>query len=186
MIWLVLGIALWWGAHLFKRVAPGPRAALQERMGNASKGFFAVLLVLSVVLMVIGFRRTELGQLWLPPEWTVHVNNVLMLLAVFLFGVSGSKSRLRSRLRHPQLSGFILWAVAHLLVNGDWASVILFGALLVWAVVEIVVLNARAPRPEPYAGGSVAGDIRLVVISLVVFAVIVLIHGWLGRWPLPT
>ena len=186
MLWLLLGIALWWGAHLFKRLAPGPRAALRDRMGDASKGLFAALLVVSVVLMVIGYRGTELGQIWTPPGWTVHLNNLLMLGSVFLFGVSGSKSRLRGRLRHPQLSGFILWAVAHLLVNGDWASVILFGLLLVWALVEIAVLNARAPRPEPYTGGSVAGDIRLVVISIVVFIAIVLVHGWLGPWPLPS
>ena len=186
MIWLILGLALWWGAHLFKRVAPGPRAAMSRRMGDASKGVFAVLLVTSVVLLVIGFRAAEFVPVWDPPPWTWHVNNLLMLVAVGLFGLGHSKSRLRGSLRHPQLTGFGLWCIAHLLVNGDVASLVLWGALLAWALVEMPLINAQEPSPEPFTGGTVAGDVRLVVITVVLFAVIGVLHGWLGRWPFPT
>ena len=186
MIWLILGLALWVGAHMLKRVAPGARARLQDRMGDASKGLIAAVLVLSVVLMVIGYRAADFVPLWQFPPWAIHVNNLLMLIAVALFGLGQSKSRLRGSLRHPQLTGFALWCVAHLLVNGDLASLVLWGVLLVWALVEMPLINARVAAPPRFEGGSLAGDIRLGVITLVVFAVIVLIHGWLGRWPLPT
>ncbi len=185
MIWLLLGLAIWVAAHMFKRVAPAARAAMQDRIGNASRGIFAVLLVLSVVLMVVGYRAVDFVPVWQPPAWTVHVNNLLMLAAVALFGLGSSKSRLRGTLRHPQLTGFSLWCIAHLLVNGDLASLILWGVLLVWALAEIPLINAREPRPAPFEGGSLAGDIRLGVITLVVYAVIAAIHTWLGYWPFP-
>ena len=183
MTLLVLGLALWWAAHLFKRVAPGTRASLSDSFGDKSKGIFAVLILVSVVLMVIGYRAAPWVDVWTPPFWLTHLNNLMILIAIVLMGMGSSKGRLRAAFRHPMLMGFSLWAVAHLLVNGDLASVVLFGGLVVWAVIEIMLINAREPdwtRPEP---GPPSGDVRLVVISLVVYAVIGLIHGWIGPWP---
>jgi len=185
MIWLILGIALWWGAHLYKRVAPAARSDLAEKMGDKAKGIFAVLIVLSVVLMVVGFRGAPTIAIYDPPFWMVHINNLLMLVAVILMGLGSSKSPLRAKMRHPMLTGVLIWAVAHLLVNGDLYSVILFGSMAVWALVEIRVINAAVPDYQPYAGGSNAGTLRLLVISAVVFAVIVAIHTWLGYRPFP-
>ena len=185
MIWLILGLLIWIGAHLLQRVAPGARAALTDRLGAGSKGVIAVILVVGIVLMVIGYRSAEFIPVYLPPAWGVHLNNLLMLIAVALMGLGHSKSRLKGALRHPMLIGVTVWAVAHLLVNGDLASLVLFGAMGLWALLEIRVINRAAPnwtRPE---GGTVAGDLRLGVITLVVFAVIVLIHGFIGPSPFP-
>ncbi|RVT82763.1 hypothetical protein DXV76_16135 [Rhodobacteraceae bacterium CCMM004] len=185
MTLLILGLILWIGAHMFKRLAPGGRAAMQEKMGDASKGVVAGVLVLSVVLMVLGYRWAEFIPVYDPPMWGVHLNNLGMLIAVGLFGLGSSKSPLRAKMRHPMLTGFALWAAVHLLVNGDLASVILFGALLIWALVEIPLINRAVPDYTPYQGGTTAGTIRLVVITVVVYLVIGLIHGWLGPWPFP-
>jgi hypothetical protein len=64
------------------------------------------------------------------------------------------------------------------------ASIVMWVVLLAWALAEIALINSRDPAPARFDGGTVAGDVRLGVISLVVFAVIVAIHGWLGPWPL--
>ena len=186
MTWLILGLAIWVVAHIFKRVAPAARASMQARAGSASKGVFAGALLLSVVLMVIGYRAAEFVPVWQPPAWTVHLNDLLMLPAIALFGLGSSKSRLRGTLRHPQLSGFATWCVAHLLVNGDVASLVLWGVLLVWALAEIPLINAREPAPPRFEGGSLKGDIRLGVITLVIYAVIAALHAWLGVWPFPS
>ena len=180
---LILGLAVWWVAHVFKRVAPGQRAALTEKLGDKSKGIFAVVLLASVVLMVIGYKQATFVTVWEPPHWLRHLNNAMMLVSVAFFGMGSSKGRLRAALRHPMLIGFMIWAVAHLLVNGDLASVVLFGGLLVWAVVQIMLINTREPvwdRPEP---GEPKGDVRLAVISLVVFIVIGVVHGLVGPSP---
>jgi uncharacterized membrane protein len=185
MTLLVIGVALWWVAHLFKRLAPGPRAALSDRMGDASKGVLAVALVVSIVLMVIGYRSAEFIPVWSPPGWTLHLNNLLMLVAIALLGLGNSKSRLNGIMRHPMTTGFGVWAFAHLLVNGDLASVILFGGLLAWAVVTPRVINRAVPDWTPPPKGNSAGDVKLIVITLVLYAVIAGIHTWLGYWPFP-
>ena len=179
MIWLVLGLVLWIGAHFFKRFAPGVRASL----GNAGKGLVALLSLGGIVLMVIGYRAADPVFLWQLGDWTRHLNNLLMLVAVALFGLGSSKSHLRGAMRHPMLTGVIVWAFAHLLVNGDAPSLVLFGGLGLWALAEMLVINRAEPEPAAFTGGTFAGDIRLIVISLVVYAVIAGIHTWLGYNP---
>lgn len=183
MTLLILGLLLWWAAHLTKRLAPGLRASLQERMGDASKGLIAVLLLLSVVLMTLGYQRYTGAFFWGRNAAMVGINNLLMLLAVYLFAASGLRTRITGIIRHPQLTGFKAWAVAHLLVNGDTASFILFGGLLAWAVVEVIVINRQTEPPVPPDNYPVANEVKAVIGTLVVFAVISGVHIWLGYNP---
>ena len=176
MTLLILGVALWWAAHLFKRLAPGPRA----RMGNAGRGVAAVLILLSVVLMVVGYRGAETVQLWHPPAFLTHVNNLLMVFAFYLYAADGLKTAVTRKIRHPQLTAFKTWTVAHLLVNGDLASVILFGGLLAWAVVSGIGLNRAQGDWTPPAARPAANEIKALVGALVVTVIVMLIHNWLG------
>jgi len=187
MIWIVAGLALWWGAHLFKRLAPGLRAG----MGEGGKGLVALALVASVVLMVWGYRGSDwLGiagadhiDLWYPPAFLTHVNNLLMLLALYLYAASGMKTRITRMIRHPQLTGFKTWAIAHLLVNGDLASVVMFGGLLAWAVVTVIVLNRTTARPALNPPAPLGKEIGAAVGAVVVMGAIGWVHNWLGVWP---
>ena len=179
MIWLILGVALWWGAHFFKRIAPDVRAG----MGEAGKGLVAALLLASLVLMVIGYRSADGAFFWGRSPAMVGINNLLMLLAFYSFGASAAKPAkvwLGTKIRHPQLTGFSLWAVAHLLVNGDMPSIILFGGLLVWALAEMAVINkAEGPwAPPPQAPAK--KEIVLLVVTVVLFSVTSGVHYWLG------
>lgn len=184
MTLLVSGILLWALVHMFKRLAPGARARLAERLPKgADRGVIAALLALSLVLIVIGYRRAEFVPVYDPLPGMGHLNNLLMLFAVMLMGMGSSRGRMRSWLRHPMLTGVVVWGVAHLLVNGDLASLLLFGGMSLWALAEMALINrAEGPwkRPEP---GPISGDVRLVVISLVLYAVIAGIHTWLGYNP---
>lgn len=184
MTLLIAGLVLWTAAHYFKRLMPAQRAA----MGTAGKGVMAVLLLGSVVLMVLGYRAAEFLPVWSPPGFMVHVNNTLMLVALFVYGSSaakGAKAWPATKIRHPQLVGFSIWAVAHLLVNGDLASILLFGGLLLWAQGSIVLINRAEPEWTPPAPAGTATYVRLVVITLVLFLVITGVHSWLGVWPFP-
>ena len=181
MTLLVLGLLIWTAAHLFKAAAPDRRAALTASLGEgASKGVFAAVIGLGLVLMIWGYRAAPFIPVWTPPLWGTHLNNLLMLFSVALFGAGNSKGRARSLLRHPQLTAVIVWAVAHLLVNGDVASLVLFGGIALWAVANMALINARDGawvRPEP---GPLKGDLRLAIIALVLYGVIAAIHTWLG------
>lgn len=182
---LILGLILWVGAHYFKRLAPDARA----KLGNPGKGLVAVLVVAGVVLMVIGYRGADFIPVWNPPAFMTHINNLLMILAFWIYGSSaakGAKAWPAYKTRHPQLLAVKTWAIAHLLVNGDLASIILFGGLLAWAVGSVILINRAEPdwTPPPHAGR--ATYIRLVVITAVIFVIVVAIHTWLGVVPFPS
>ncbi len=181
MVWIILGLLLWAGAHYFKRLMPERRAAL----GDAGKGIVAVGILAGLVLMVIGYRSAEFIYVWAPPSFMVHITNLLMLIAFFVFGTSATTGRLRGWTRHPQLIAVKIWAVAHLLVNGDLASIVLFGGMLAWAVSEVILINRAEPNWQRPAPGEAKKDILLVVITLVTFSVTAAIHAWLGVWPFP-
>jgi uncharacterized membrane protein len=179
MTLLIAGVLLWWASHLFKRVAPGLRAGVGE---NRGKAVVAVVSVIAVVLMVIGYRRADIVPVYTPLAGMGHLNNLLMLLALFLFALSQTKGSWRGRLRHPMLLSVVVWAIAHLLVNGDMASLILFGGIGIWAVVSILMINAQAEwvRPEP---GPASRNIITLVVVVVTYGVIAGIHVWLGHNP---
>lgn len=176
---MILGLILWTMPHLFKRVAPGLRARIGERRGKMA---VAVLAVAGLVLMVIGYRRAGIEPVYTPLAGMGHLNNLIMLVAVFLFGVGHSKGIVRSKLRNPMLTSVVLWAVAHLLVNGDLASVVLFGWLGIWAVVSIVLINAQTSWTAPLPG-RIRGDAILLAISVVLYGLIAWVHTLLGYNP---
>lgn len=176
---LVLGVGLWWAAHLFKRVAPERRAA----MGDKGKGAVALALLGSIILMVIGFKTTGYADIWYPPTFLTHLNNLLVLVAIYMMSPAPKRGRLLNGMRHPMLTGFALWAVAHLLVNGDLASVILFGGLLIWSLVSMRAINAAEPDWTPTAPGSYAKDAMFFAASIVLMAIIGYIHSLVGPWP---
>ncbi|MEO1640133.1 MAG: NnrU family protein [Pseudomonadota bacterium] len=182
MTLLILGVALWWAAHLFKRLAPGPRA----KLGEPGKGLVAVLIVVSVVLMVLGYRSAEGTFYWgREPMW-VGINNLLMVLAFYFYAASGAKGAkiwLGTKVRHPQLTGFSIWAIAHLLVNGDTPSFILFGGLLAWAVVEILLINAQEGPWERPPRAPAKKEVTAIFVTLIVTAVVMAIHYALGVTP---
>jgi uncharacterized membrane protein len=183
---LILGLVLWTVAHLFKRAAPDARDGLAHALGaGPSRGVVALVIAAGVILMIVGYRRAPFVPVYDPPSWGIHVNNLAMFFAVALMGAGRSKGRARALLRHPMLTGVAVWAVAHLLVNGDAASLVLFGWLGLWAVASIIFINAREPAWDRPAPGPVSGDVRLLLITVAVYAVITGIHTWLGYWPFP-
>ena len=179
MVLLISGVALWWAAHLFKRLAPERRAAL----GDKGKALVAILLILSVFVMARGYGQAGGPVWWGPSPATVGINNLLVLLGFYLYAADGMGTRVTAWIRHPQLTGFSLWAVAHLLVNGDLASLILFGGLLAWALVEIVLLNHAGAWKRRSGPFPVRKEIMAAVGAVVVMLVVGLIHGWIGPWP---
>jgi len=161
---LILGVVLWWAAHLFKRLAPGLRGKLPA--GGPDRGIMALTIVGSVILMIVGYKISGFAPVYEPPSWAKPVNNVLMIVAVLLIGMSPSKGRLGSMFRHPMLLGFCVWAAAHLLANGDIASLVLF--------------DGPWEKPEP---SDARGDVKLLIITAVVFTVMSVVHVLLGPSP---
>ena len=183
MVVLILGLVLWVAAHLFKRLAPGQRAAMTERLGEKSKGVFAVLILVALALIILGYRSADYIAVFTPAPAMTHLNNALMLVALVVYSAGMSKGVLWTRIRHPQLWGTSIWAFAHLLVGGDLASVLLFGTMLVWAQVSIVVYNAQEGAWVRPAAGALKRDLVMVAGAVVAMGVIGWIHVALGKSP---
>lgn len=184
MALLILGLAIWSAAHLFGAVAPAARAQLTGKLGeHRAKGMMAGVILSGVILMVLGYRMTDYVALWTPPGWAVHLNNLLMLFAVLLMGAAKRANMISHRLRHPMLTGVIVWAIAHLLVNGDLASAVLFGGLGVWAVISMPLANRRDGGWERPGPGDAKTNVKLGVISVAVYIAIVVIHSFVLGYP---
>lgn len=180
MIQLLLGLGLFAAPHLLKRLAPGARA----RLGDPGKGVIALLLVAGTVLMARGYGAWDDSPVfWGRTSALTGINNLLVVVAFYLFAASGLRTRVTRFVRHPQLTAVILWAVAHLLVNGDLASLVLFGGLLLWALVEVALINRAEPAWTPPPPAPFRREVMAVVGTAVVVAVVGWIHGWIGPWP---
>jgi len=177
LIWLVLGLGFWVGAHLFKRVLPKQRAAL----GKAGRPVVAAVIAAGIGLMIFGYRAADDVPLYALPAWTWHLNNVLMFIGLVLLDAGRVKGVIRTKVRHPMLTSVVVWSAAHLLVNGDPASLVLFSGLGAWALLEMAVINrAEGPWQTP-APGSLRNDGKVAAVAVVLYALIAAIHDWLGH-----
>ena len=186
---LVLGVLLWTAIHLLKPAMPTRRAQLAAQWGERTvKGAAALGLLLSIGLIVIGWQwMYEAGRyVYFPASWAWHLNNLLMLIAFVLLGAGHAKSNIRRFIRHPMLTAVLVWAVAHLIANGELRAVILFSGMFLWAALSILFINRRdgpwiVPPPSPRRT-----DIIHLVASAVLFVGFALIHPYLfGVSPFP-
>ena len=177
MMMLTSGVLLWSGAHLLKRIAPDAR----DRLGHAGRPLIALLLLGSLVLMTWGYQQANPSVWWGRQTVWVGVNNLLIYLGFYCIAGSWVRARVAGVIRHPQLTAIKLWAVAHLLVNGDSPSLVLFGGLLAWAVAEVILINkndGKLPLSKPQP--ALLREMAAIAITLTLYGVVAYVHGALG------
>lgn len=181
MTLLVAGIVLFIATHLVRPFAPGLRAAAIERLGKlAFMATHGIVSLLSAVMMVYGFaeaRATGGMMLYYPPAFMAHIALTLMLIASICL-VAGflPAGYIRTKLKFPLLVAIKIWALAHLLANGESYSVVLFLAILAWAVVLRISLKKRIAAGETKLPVFVSAryDVIAIVLGLALYAAIVL------------
>ncbi len=185
---LIPGLLLFMGLHLLREL--GVRERLQTRLGTGRyRLLFSIAILLSLVLIVQGKSGAPFIQLWVPPFNLRSFTHLIMLSSTMLF-IAGSlpHSFTRELVIHPMLLSVILWGVAHLISNGDLASVLLFGLPPLWAVVKIVSLERVRQRTKMAAGHPVSPpalrpalqwDAAAVVLGVIAYTVFLVFHGQL-------
>lgn len=176
MLILVVGLVVFFAIHLVP-TNPELRNGLADRFGETTwKAIFSVVSLVGFAMIVYGFHKLQVmpgknPQLWVPPSWTRHVAWLLMLPSLVLLVAAYVPSRIRDVVQHPMLVAVKLWALAHLLANGDAASLLLFGSFLAYAVVDRVSVKARGARgPLGARTGGLGGDIAVVVVGIALYA----------------
>ncbi len=177
MLVLLLGIAAFFGVHSVRIVAAGWRQRTIDKIGlGAWKGGYSVLALVGLTLLVFGYgaARTTPVIVYAPPFWLRHVA-LLMLVPVFPLILSVYlPGRIKRMAKHPMLVAVKLWAMAHLLANGMLADVLLFGAFLVWAVLDRISMKRRPPSTVPSAPPGRFNDVIAVVAGLALYVAFIM------------
>ncbi len=185
MLMLILGVVLFAGVHFIPSLAPSLKTGLQQKLGdNGYKGVFSLLLLASFALMILGWKSAATTYFYVLPVSFRLLALGLIAIAIWLLVVSNRPSRLRTVVRHPQLTGVAVWAVAHLLVNGDSRSLVLFGGLLLWSIGEIVAINRREGLWIKDEAPGWGAEVVNIVIAAVVYGVLIFLHPWLSGVPI--
>ena len=175
MVILLLGLVLFLGVHSTRIVADGWRTATIARMGEMPwKAGYALLSIVGFVLIVWGFglARQQPVQLWMPPRGMRHLASLLTLIAfVLLAATYVPRNAIKARLHHPMVLAVKVWALAHLLANGNLAHMVLFGTFLLWAALSFRAARARdRVAGTVYPAGTAAGTGITVVVGVAAWA----------------
>lgn len=185
MAYLILGLVLFLGAHSVRIFAEDWRGRTIARIGALPwKAAHSVVSLLGFVLIVWGFAqaRTWPMQLWSPPYGMHHLAWLLTLLAfVLLAAAYVPGNSIKAWVRHPMVLAVKVWALAHLLVNGNLAHVVLFGSFLVWAVLNFSAARRRdRAQAVSYPAGRVLPTVVTVVVGALAWAAFGMwLHGML-------
>lgn len=186
MVLLIAGLALFTGAHLFLSAASGPVSALKERFGaNAVKGLVSLATLAGLILIVMGWRASLPTSIYTPPASAFAPATALIATSVYLFVVANRPSALKRIIRHPQLTGVGLFALGHLILNGDSRSLVLFASLGIWAIVSVILINRRDGAYQIPDKPAVTTDLITAATSLLVCAGLIWAHPWFAGVVVP-
>ncbi len=203
------------------------RDGLVARLGE--KGFrqlFSAMAVVGFVVMVLGYTQAQRVVLWGPqilPLAVFFVGNLVAVLLLVIGALTPSPNSILTErafregrvevrgilriTRHPAMLGLGLWALMHLLANGDSAAIVFFGALATLALLGPLSMDRKKLRLDgeryrrilertsylPFAAwwgrNHSPGSLREVwaeigwlqpALAILVFAALVVVHPWLA------
>ena len=177
MTYLIAGVLIWSLLHFMPAVPMKSRAALiSKTRENSYKALSGILIIVSIVLMVMGWKAMPGSLVFMPFSWGDELCFGLMLLASIMFLAPYMQNSVSRMVRHPQLLGLVFWGVGHILATGQVRSFVLFGGLGVWAILEILLLNRRAGDWQKPGPASMKANIKLLVSGIGFFLIFVFTH----------
>jgi len=184
-MWLLsFGVLLFCLTHLIPSVIPGIKTGLVARLDeNRYKGLFSLALLISIVCIVFGWRSAAVTYVYQTDPALKHLALGLIVIAFLLMVAASRQTRLKRIIRHPQLTGVLLWAGAHLLLNGDNRSLVFFGTLAAWSLIEIVTINRREGTWVKSDVPAWSSEVLTAAITCVVLAVLIALHPYFAGMP---
>jgi len=179
MVWLTLGLVIFLGIHCLPHFQTGRQALIQRYGAMPYKGIFSLVSGLGFALLVVGVIQRSYIPLWTPPAWGRDLAIGAMLPALILLCAANFPNNIQRLAKHPMLIGLLLWAGAHLLANGDLASLMLFGGFGVFALFDIwsVTREARSTIKTNPQSTPIWRDVAAVVLGLGLYSALLWWHG---------
>jgi uncharacterized membrane protein len=191
MTCLIIGLVLFLGAHSIRMVADAWRTQAIASWGEKPfKGVYTLIALVGFYAMVTGYAEARLQTvaLWTPPIATRHISVLLMLLASVLMAAAYvPRNHLKLRMGHPMVLSVKVWALAHLLANGNLADVVLFGSFLLWSVFNFKAARARDRAAAPLqTNAKTSATLLTLLIGVAMWALFAFyLHAqWVGVSPL--
>jgi uncharacterized membrane protein len=187
MLLFIAGLFFFIILHLVPTTGAALRASLIFKYGKKRYAAgFALCAIISLTMIIFGWRMSNPGFVYAPPVWGYHVTPLLVLIGFILFIASNAPTNIKRVIRHPQMTGVFLWGAGHLFANGELRSVLLFGGFCLWAILSIISANKRDGEWVKPEKQSSVKDIITVGIAIGLYAGIIAIHEWLlGVSPFP-
>ncbi len=181
MALFILGLAIFFAAHFWTTLARKGRENLIAKLGGGPyRGLYSLVSIAGFALIVIGWPNADATVLYTTPAWMRYVAQLLMLLALIVLASAYlPKGKIAAAAKHPMLVSVKLWALAHLLVNGDVRSLILFGSFLAYAAIDRVAVKRRG-EPTPVAGPARNDAIAVAVGLAAWIAIYLVLHQYIG------
>jgi uncharacterized membrane protein len=177
MFLLILGLVIFLGAHSVRIFAADWRGRQIGRLGAQGwKGIYSLVSLVGFVVMIVGFgqARANPDLLYAPPVWLRRLN-ILFTLTAFILVTAAyvPGNHLKQKIGHPMLAGVKAWALGHLLSIGMLRDVILFGAFLIWAIIDFATSRRRdRVAGTTYPAGTLRGDVLSIVIGVIAWAIV--------------
>jgi len=175
MTMLVSGLVIFFGVHVFSALRSREAGKdLRVKLGYGPyMGLYSLISLAGFILMIYGFGAARGSRmLYSLPDWAQHVNMLLVLPALILLVASQLPAgKIKQVTKHPMLLSIKLWAVGHLLVNGELNAVILFGSFLAYAVFDRIMVKRRGDNGVgPDAAVSTWMDVVSIVLGIGIWA----------------
>ena len=177
MLWLIVGLILFFGLHSVAIIAPHWRERMLLLIGEGTwKGTYSVLSGAGLVLMIVGFVHARHGAqvLYVPPAGLRYLTWALMLPVFPLLLAAYLPGSIQAKAKHPMLAAIKLWATAHLLAIGTLPDVLLFGSFLLWAIIDRISVKGRPARAPRRAASLRHGDLIALVLGLALYVLFIL------------
>lgn len=184
---LILGLIVFFSIHSVRMAAGGFRERQMAVSPGRWKAIYALFSAIGLGLIIWGWisYRAHASELYQPPSWGRYAAMALVWVAFVLAAAAymPAPGRIKVLLKHPFLTAVIVWSAAHLLANGDLASVSLFGSFLIYGVVNrIAVIPRGDPAPVLVQPRN---DLIALLAGTLLYAIFVFwLHGWLFGVPL--
>lgn len=178
MLLLLAGLILFFAVHSVPML-PGVKNRLLKSLGESRyKGIFSLLALAGLITIIGGMRQAGFQPIWTPPTWSAALANLLMPVAFVLLTAANLPNNIRRIVRNPMLTGILLWSSAHLIANGDLASMLLFGSFAAFSIIDIVSANRRTATAKPERQ-AFSADALVILIGVATFWLLRYFHSQL-------
>lgn len=146
MTFLIAGLIVFFGIHVFPWFPAHREAAITKLGKQGYRGLFALVAGVGLGLIIYGYGSADRTFLWAAPEGARHLAYAVVPVALCLAIAAEIRSNIKRLTPHPMLWSVVLWAAVHLLNNGDVESLLLFGGFLTYSLLAMHSANRRGAQ----------------------------------------